>query len=170
MAMAYIIHPGSANGLDTITRTQDGYDTSRAGTVIRSNGYDAQTAYIQSYAVNSRFSTAITVPGPTPRTGYTAVKQLTGAVRESSLMVWAEYFQRDGLDHGYRISMANLRGNSPELTMPRWAYFRTPHGQLNSGNWAALDGHVEVVRVPQLQAAWAAANVTLAALELPFDF
>jgi prepilin-type N-terminal cleavage/methylation domain-containing protein len=170
MAMAYIIFPGAPDGLDAITRTQDGYDTSRAGTTITAGSYDPQTSYIQSFSVNSRFSTLITVPGATPRNGYTAVKQITPGVQESRLLVWAEYFQRDGLDHGYRISMSTLRGTSSEMSMPRYGYYRTPHGSLATGNWAALDGHVGTVRISQLMSAWSAANVTLAALELPFEF
>ncbi len=170
MAMAYIISPGQADGMDMITRTQDGYDVSRAGTTIKEGSWDAMTAYIQSYSMNERFSRAITVPGPTARTGYTAVKQISGSYQESRLLVWAEYFQRDGLDHGYRMSMSTLRGTSSELSMPRWGYYRTPHGALRSGNWAALDGHVGTVRVEQLQAAWGAVNATAAALELPWEY
>jgi prepilin-type N-terminal cleavage/methylation domain-containing protein len=170
MAMAYIIFPESADGLDAITRTQDGYDVSRAGTTIKDGAYDPLTAYIQSYSMNDRFSVLITVPGATPRNGYTAVKKISNAVRESQLLVWAEYFQRDGLNHGYRVNMTNLRGTSSEMSMPRWAYFRTPHGSLRTGNWSALDGHVGTMRVDELRAAWSAANVTAAALELPFEF
>ncbi len=170
-AMAYVIFPGSPDGLDAITRTQDGYDVSRAGTTMRSGGYDPLTSYIQSYAVNSRFSVAITVPGGTPRTGYTAVKQITPGVQESKLLVWAEYFQRDGLTHSYRISMSTLRGTSSELSMPRYGYYRTPHGgNMTSGNWSAVDGHVATFKISQVMAAWSAANVTLAAAELPFEY
>jgi len=170
-AMAYVIHPGPDGALDPITRTQDGYDVSRAGTKIQPLGtVEALRSLIQSYSINSRFGISVDVPGVTTRVGTSALKSLPATVPEHNLLVWTEFFNRDGLDHGYRVSMSFLRGTSSESSMPRYGYYRTPHNALKTGNWAALDGHVAEIKIAQLQAAHAASTTALAAKELPFEF
>jgi prepilin-type N-terminal cleavage/methylation domain-containing protein/prepilin-type processing-associated H-X9-DG protein len=159
-AMGYVITAQSLSGLDFQTRIQDGYE------------FNTANSDVQSYQFNGRFSVSMAMPGFVNAITF-PVKKVVESIPPSEMLLASEYFTRDGGTHGYAPTMADLRGNTGYGTepWPKYVYFRTPHGgDYTSGNFSAVDGHVANYKLRQLQAAWSAANVTLAAKELPFTF
>jgi prepilin-type N-terminal cleavage/methylation domain-containing protein len=164
-SMGYVVTSRSIDGLDPETRIQDGYE------------FHLSASDVSSYQISARFNTsvivskyvnAITVP----------VKKIDESIPPSAMLFSAEYYYRDGGNHGYAPSMADTRGTSGYATepWPKYIYYRTPHGTLNSANFSALDGHVAIVKLSQIQAAANATGATTAlaliaaAKELPFTF
>lgn len=157
--MGYIVLPRSTDGLDSFTRTQDSYE------------FNTVDSAIQSYVISASFDrtevfAGISQPIRLP------VKAVPDSKLPSSQLFQAEYAMRDGGDHSYGPSLATLRGTSGYVTepWPRYVYYRTPHNRYDAGNWSAMDGHVGVVKLRELQAAWSASTTALAAKELPFAY
>jgi prepilin-type N-terminal cleavage/methylation domain-containing protein len=155
--MGYVLSPRTITGLDPDTRIQDGYEFSVDG------------AAVISYQLSARYEVARAVAGITSGNVIYPVKRIDESVPPSNRLLWAEYFYRDGLDHGYAPSLTNLRGTAPYASepWPRYIFYRTPHGAYSSGNYSALDGHVATFKLHELQAAWTV-PVADAAKQLPF--
>ncbi len=157
--MGYVLTPRTLTGLDPESRIQDGYEATVGGMDV------------QSYQLNNRFETTKTFVGVTNPV-YVPVKRVDDSIPPSQMLMWAEYYYRDGVTHAYSPSMVDLKGVGPYASepAPKYTYYRTPHGSLNSGNFSAVDGHVGNLTLNQLQAAYVAATYALSAKELPFTY